>query len=146
MTRLWICAALLALAGCVGDGVEFGGIEKRAVQPPGAIACNRADLKLVKRGDVYFPGDVVAFFELSDQRSWLERMKIGFDVDAAGQTVNVRYVGPKEALEHGTRQKLIRVVTNSIETSTYSWPGAAGYAAGCEFELTFDWRKVQRAP
>ena len=147
MKRLGIVGALLlALAGCVGDGVEFGGVEKRAAQPPGAVACSQADLKLVKRGDFYFPGEVIAFFQLSDQRRWLERMKIGFDVDPAGQTANVRYIGPKEALQHATRQKLVRVVTNSIKTSTYSWPGRAGYAVGCEFELIFDWRTVERAP
>ena len=136
----------LALAGCVGDGVEFGGVEKAAVQPPATIPCNQANLKLVKRGDFYFPGDIIAFFMISDQRSWLERMKIGFDVNPSGETVNVRYVGPKQALEHATRQKLVRVVTNSIEKSASAWPDTPGFATGCEYEHTFDWKTVERAP
>ena len=146
MKSLAAFGAALALAACVGDGVEFGGVEKAMVQPPATIPCNQANLKLVKQGDLYVPGDIIAFFMISDQRSWLERMKIGFDVNPSGETVNVRYVGPKQALEHATRQKLVRAVTNSIEKSTYAWPDTPRFATGCEYEFTFNWKTVDRAP
>jgi hypothetical protein len=134
--------ASLALAGCVGDGVEFGGIGSPAVVPANAIACKGSGVKR-DGGSLTIPDDVAWFFQMSQQYQAMKTTLIGYDVNEAGKALNVRYIGPPAQLRHATWQKLIRSASDFVQTSTYTWPETPGFATGCEFQLNFviDWRQ-----
>jgi hypothetical protein len=143
MKRAALLSALsvLALAGCVGDGVEFGGVGSRGDVPASAVPCREAGVKRDVKGRMFIPDDVVMFFIAAQQNSAVKSMRIRYDVNETGKALNARYIGPPEQLRHSTWQKLIRAASDYVQTSTYKWPTAPAFATGCEFELRYviDW-------
>ncbi|MBI1360535.1 MAG: hypothetical protein GC155_09685 [Alphaproteobacteria bacterium] len=130
--------ALLALAGCVGDGVQYGGTEKVVARPASAESCETAPVNLVERGPMTIPGDVTVLFMLSQKGAGRRDVEIGFDINEAGEPVNVHFVGDPAQRESDAQQKMIRAVTDSVEASRYSWPGKPSYAADCTYDYTLD--------
>jgi hypothetical protein len=132
MKRVIGLVGLLLLAGCVGNGVQFGGIEKPAPSPSATIPCNQAGLVVAKKAQIVIPGDVVAFMSMN-QNNFSSTVMLGYDVDREGVPVNVHFTGPPQVLEHATRQKLVRAVADAIEEARFSWPAVASYATGCSY-------------
>jgi hypothetical protein len=143
MKRAALLSALSfsALTGCVGDGVEFGGVSGPAPIPANAVPCDQAGLTVAQRARVVVPDEVPMFFMAAQNYQSVHNMRLSYDVDQQGKAFNVRYIGPPEYLKHSTRQKLIRSAADYIQASRYTWPDEAAFATGCEFELSYivDW-------
>jgi hypothetical protein len=134
-----------AAAGCVGDGVEFGGVAGPGPAPANTVPCDEAGLTVAERARVIVPDEVPLFFIAAQNYMSVHSMRLSYDVDEQGKALNVRYIGPPEYLRHSTRQKLIRSASDYVQASRYAWPGEAGFATDCKFELSYivDW---DRAP
>ncbi len=89
----YVCAAALAVAACVGDKAELGGIDTRMDVPAVTQACNQDHLKIVEKGKFLFPGDALAFY-MAGKDMPINTMVVRFDVTEGGIPVNISYVGP----------------------------------------------------
>lgn len=134
----------LSLVGCVGDGVEYGGVGTPALAPAVTVPCEMANLQRVKEGRVFLHQEVLFFFFATGNWQTANRTMVIYDVTPEGQPVNVRYLGPPEYLRHTTRQKLIRAASDYVQETRYA-PTRA-YATGCEFELNYivQWQRNGR--
>src|SRR5690606_9610520 len=84
MRTLFISAAALLAAACVGDRAELGGVDNRLTPPPAARACNLDDLRILQRGTLEFPEDAMTFVYISQQAFSLSQGKIRYDITEAG--------------------------------------------------------------
>ncbi len=138
MKRLVIAAAILA-AGCVGDGVEYGGVRNVAAASAPSVDCkaalDRGDLEVSERGRLVIPGDATMFFRLHDARVSLSEMRMEYDVDRAGQAVNIRFAGDEAQLSHKARRSLVKATADFVADTTYKWNREPGFATGCEYGL-----------
>ena len=125
----------LSFAGCVGDGVEYGGVGAPISAPVEAIPCETAKLQRVKEGHIFLHQEVLYFFFAAGGWQTANRTVLTYDVTREGQPVNVRYSGPPEYLRHTTRQKLIRAASDYVQETRYA--PTQVYATGCEFELNY---------
>jgi hypothetical protein len=134
-------SAALLFAGCVGNGVEYGGVGSPADVPAAAVPCNEAGVQRDVKGRMFIPDEVVMFFMAAQQNQAVKTMRIHYDVNEIGKALNARYIGPPEQLRHATWQKLIRAASDYVQTSTYKWTDTPAFATGCEFELAYiiDW-------
>jgi hypothetical protein len=128
-------AISLSLVGCVGDGVEFGGVGAPVLPPVETVPCQTANLQRVKQGHVFLHQEVLYFFFATGGWQTANRTVLTYDVTSAGQPVNVRYSGPPQYLRHTTRQKLIRAASDYVQETRYA--PTQVYATGCEFELNY---------
>jgi hypothetical protein len=125
----------LSFVGCVGDGVEYGGVGVPISAPVETVPCETAKLQRVKEGHIFLHQEVLFFFFATGGWQTANRTVLTYDVTSEGQPVNVRYSGPPEYLRHTTRQKLIRAASDYVQETRYA-PTQA-YATGCEFELNY---------
>lgn len=140
MNRIASVAIIFALSGCVGNGVEFGGIGAPMEPPAATVPCaglieNSFDIS--QRGPVNIPDDVAMFFYMSDNYALTRTMLLTYDLPPNGRPANIRYAGSPEDLRHTTRQKLIRAASDTLQQSVYTWNGDPTYATGCEFGLVY---------
>lgn len=142
MKHMAALLSALALAGCVGNGVEYGGVANPSEIPAKAQSCKKSGVRRADPGHMFIPDEVPKFFMAAQQYQATKSMLIRYDVNESGKALNVRYVGPPEQLKHTTWQKLIRAASDFVQTSTYAWPETPGFATGCELELSYiiDWR------
>lgn len=109
---------IVALSGCVGNGVEFGGTGMPMEKPAATVPCaglieSRFDIS--QRGPVNIPDDVAMFFYMSDNYSLTKTMLLKYDLPPSGRPANIRYAGPPGDLRHATRQKLIRAAAETLQ-------------------------------
>lgn len=136
MRAVWVVLALMA-TGCVGDGVEFGGVRKPAVGLAGqGMDCKQAAPEITKLVPVVYPGDVIMFQMASGSASISERVLLAYDVDETGTPVNIRHVGDRECLRWTPCQKLVKASANAVEQWRLGWSGPAKYLTGCSFDLS----------
>lgn len=136
-----VCLLVLSLCGCVGDGVEYGGVGAPRAIPATAIPCSDAGLKRAEDGQMHIPEEVSMFFMAAQAYQSINSMRLSYDVNETGKAINVSYIGPPEYLRHATRQKLIRAASDFLQSSRYAWPATPSFATDCEFELEYviDW-------
>lgn len=132
MRLVSVAVLALAVAACVGDRTELGGVDSRMDIPAQSQACKASDLKLIVPGKFEFPGDALIFYYAQQKNMSLKSMKLRYDVNEAGVPVNIAYAGPPADMKHATKQKLIRASVDGLKGRRYEWVGAPSFAVGCE--------------
>lgn len=135
MRTVLVMAAALGAAACVGDAAELGGVTNRIEAPPTATACDESRLKVVQAGKYVFPGDALLFYYAAGKDMPLSSMTVSYDVNHAGEPVNIRYTGPAADTRHATKQKLIRAAVDGVKTTRFAWIGEPGFALGCSYGM-----------
>jgi hypothetical protein len=139
--------ASLALAGCVGDGVQFGGIDVPAAIPAATIPCDSSGVRRSQDGEKEFPPDAVQFFMALQTQKRNDAAVMLYDVSENGQAVNIRFAGPSFWTKHATYQKLIVGASRFLQTSRYAWPDQPAFATNCRFTMNFaiDWTREEQS-
>lgn len=145
MRTVMMGMAALAMAGCVGDAAELGGVTNRIAAPAQTEACNPSRLTVAQKGELRFPEDAMMFVYMSQSDFSLAQAKVRYDVSEAGLPVNISYAGPPADMRHATKQKVIRSAVDAVKGMRYDWNGAPGFATGCTFDLSVEIRN-QRFP
>jgi hypothetical protein len=131
----FVCVAALALAACIGDKAELGGMDSRMAIPAQTKPCDTGELKVVQPGTYVFPGEALMFAFAVQKGMSLKAMKVSYDVSEAGVPVNISYVGPAEDMRHATKQKLIRAAVDGVKSTRFGWIGQPGFAVGCSYTM-----------
>jgi hypothetical protein len=129
--------AALALAGCVGDGVELGGVGKPFTAPTNPVACNEDSARLVSRALPHYPRDAVLFYIALQRDTASDVFPFAYDIRETGEVVNIRFTGPSEFTRHEMRQKMIRAAADALGKWKYEWIETPAYATGCEFTFEY---------
>ena len=87
MRLVSVAVLALAVAACVGDRTELGGVDSRMDIPAQSQACKASDLKLIVPGKFEFPGDALIFYYAQQKNMSLKSMKLRYDVNEAGMPV-----------------------------------------------------------
>ncbi|MEZ5937640.1 MAG: hypothetical protein R3C52_05420 [Hyphomonadaceae bacterium] len=121
--------------------METGGVENPVSPPEMTVPCEQAGLKLVDVSFVRMPDEIGLFFAASQTFQWESDLVLAYDVGPNGKPGNIRYVGPPENLEHGTRRKLVRYAADKLKGYTFGWPGEPAYAVDCQggYRVIVDW-------
>ncbi|MEZ5937641.1 MAG: hypothetical protein R3C52_05425 [Hyphomonadaceae bacterium] len=130
-----VATGLLALAGCVGNGVELGGTEWPQAVPANSVPCEQVAFTHKAEGKFTLPSDVVMYLLASEDRTFIEKIALVHDVTPEGKAVNVKYMGSPESLKHGATRSTVKSAADALQSTTFEWPGQPGYATGCVYRL-----------
>lgn len=142
MRVIVIAATVLGLAGCASDRVDFGGIANPAALSEPVIPCEDAGLSYAERAPLDFPVELLqlAYFAQSD--GFRVETPFEFDVNRAGEAINLRFVGDEAMTRSGSRRAAVKAAADHLLASRFAWPDHvdARYAVGCRETIDFGTR------
>lgn len=133
-------ACAIFLTGCVGTGVEMGGVDAPVERPAETVACSDLEAaRFTKKPEPAFPDNLIMFMIMAQKRASYDALTFAYDVAPDGGMANIRFTGDESYLRHGTYQNVIKHTAEAIALWRYDWPEGASprFAAGCEMQFTY---------
>ena len=142
---LLMLAALL-VTGCAGPKlVEFGGVRAPFEPPVDTVQCDGRDWDQVSGGAFVFPGELIAFWRATGNRSDARELEFSFDILPTGETRNIVFEHPARYAGHGAVRHAIKNAADTIEARRYAWrgEGPAPYAVDCGAVFDISLRRMR---
>jgi hypothetical protein len=137
--RVSILAVTLVTAGCAGapERVDYGGVARPEPVPADAIDCASAQPAFAERAEPDYPLELIRYqiVLVSNGERDLRQAVLAYDVNEAGQAVNVRHVGSDYALEHRANRAGVKATLDALLESRLQAPER--FTKDCELTYEF---------
>lgn len=144
MRMIHAIAALSVAAGvsaCVGSArPDLGGAMKAAEMPANAVTCPESGWRLAERVPPVYPPDLAMFNFMRQSAADTRALQYRFDIDETGSTANIRFVEPRDFLDHAATRQAIRAGADAIARWRYEAEGEEPFATGCRTQFNFEYR------
>lgn len=139
-------AAMLAVAACASDRVDFGGVANSSALSGPAISCQDAGIRYIERAPLTYPAELMqlAYFGQSD--GLRVETPFRFDVNRAGEVINLQFAGDDSMTRNSAHRAAIMSAAEHLLSSRFVWPDDADahYATGCEETIRFGARYTRQ--